>query len=173
MVSVRYIRRGKEPREWDQKLLADNEEMIVSSFRFRLQKPFSSFNGRVLIESGYYGVLFDLWDRWFNVVKIFDEKKRLRGYYSDIRTPPEKKEDGYVAEDLFLDYWVDLDGDYTVLDEDEFEEAELPPELENKVLETSKRLKIMIEDGDYPPDPVENFEIPSEAFEEVDSYSEG
>lgn len=166
MVSVRYIRRGKEPREWKQKLLADTEEMIISSFRFRLQKPFSSFNGRVLIESGYYGVLFDLWDQWFNVVKVFDENKRLEGYYSDIRTPPERKEDGYVAEDLFLDYWVDLDGNYMVLDEDEFEEAQLPIKLKKKTQETSEKLEIMIEEGDYPPSIVEDFDVPPDVFED-------
>lgn len=157
MVKVRYLRPGKEPREWDQRLLADTDKMIVSSFEFRLQKPFSTFNDRILIESGNYGVMFDLLDRWYNIVKVFDEEKRLKGYYSDIREPPERTEDGYVAKDLFLDYWIDLNGDYVLLDEDEFRSAELPSEIEKKVLEIAEKLEKMIEEDTYPPKYVEEF----------------
>ncbi|MBS3816369.1 MAG: DUF402 domain-containing protein [Candidatus Thermoplasmatota archaeon] len=110
-----------------------------------------------MIESGNYGVMFDLLDRWYNIVKVFDEEKRLKGYYSDIREPPERTEDGYVAKDLFLDYWIDLNGDYVLLDEDEFRSAELPSEIEKKVLEIAEKLEKMIEEDTYPPKYVEEF----------------
>ncbi|MFO7793089.1 MAG: DUF402 domain-containing protein [Candidatus Saliniplasma sp.] len=162
MVLVRYLKPGGEPREWQQNLLADREDMIVSTFRFRLKKPFSPFDSRILIKDGYYGVMFDLLDIWYNIVKVYDEKKNLIGYYSDIRTPPERIEGGYQAKDLFLDFWVELDGSYIILDIDEFQEAELSIELKDHVRKTVRKLKEMIEDKRYPPKIVENFDTPTD-----------
>lgn len=167
-VQVKYKRRGKPTRVWKQKLLTNTDDIIISSFEFRLKEPFSPFDDRVLIRSGYHGVLFELMDEWYNVVKIFDEDKRLKGYYSDIRTPPDKTKNGYIAEDRFLDYWVDLDGSYILLDEDEFKEADLPRQLEDKALRTAKRLKKMIKNDDYPPDPIEKFHLSQDDFEDPD-----
>ncbi len=166
-ISVRYLRPGRDTREWEQDILADREDMIVSSFRFRLEKPFSPFNQRILIEDGYFGMMFDLLDRWYNVVKIYDEKKELVGYYSDIRTPPEKirSEKAYQAKDLFLDFWVDLDGTYIILDIDEFQKADLTPEMRGKAKRAARDLKELIEASDYPPSRVEEFDLPQDVFE--------
>ncbi|MFP4051653.1 MAG: DUF402 domain-containing protein [Thermoplasmata archaeon] len=159
MVKVRYHRTGKETREWKQKLLADDEDMIVSSFIFRLSKPFTPLGEEPLINDGYYGVLFDLLDKWFNVVKIFEEDKTLVGYYSDIRTPPFKCEGGYEAEDLFVDFWVETDGTYYILDMEEFEVAEIDDKYHKKVKETIDKLKDMIDNDEYPPQKVKEFEL--------------
>ncbi len=159
MVTVRYHRPGKDTREWEQRLLADDDKMIVSSFVFRLSKPFSPIGDKTLIKDGYHGVLFDLLDRWFNVVKIFDREKRLVGYYSDIRTPPERFKGGYKAKDLFIDFWVETDGTYHILDEMEFEEADLDDTLNQKVKETIDKIENMIEEGKYPPKEVDRFEL--------------
>lgn len=159
MVTVRYHRPGKNTREWEQRLLADNEKMIVSSFEFRLSKPFSPIGNRPLIKDGYYGVLFDLLNRWFNVVKVFDREKNLVGYYSDIRTPPKRFKKGYQAKDLFIDFWVEIDGTYHILDRKEFEEAEIDDSLNKRVEETIKKIKTMIEEEKYPPDEIFNYEL--------------
>ncbi len=158
MVTVRYERVGKEARAWEQELLADTEEMIVSSFVFRLKKPFIAKED-ILIEDGYHGVLFDLFDRWFNVVKVFDKEKRFTGYYSDIRTPPKRTKEGIRATDLILDIWVDVRGDYIVLDQDEFREAELNDDMRRKVMGVRDSLIEMIEAGDYPPKEVRSFDV--------------
>ncbi len=157
-ITIEYKRPGKEPREWQQELLADTEEYIISSFVFRLPKPFTH-SGEVLIEDGYNGVMFDFLDRWYNVVKIWDEQKKFRGYYSDIRTPPVRTEDGYRAVDLFLDIWLDREGHFYILDEDEFEEAELSEDIEEKVLDTKHRLIKEIKNGNYPPSPAKEFQL--------------
>lgn len=159
MVTVRYHRPGKETREWEQKLLADNDDMIVSSFKFRLSKPFTPFGETPLIKDGYYGVLFDLLNKWFNVVRIYDENKEFVGYYSDIRTPPIRIEGGYRAEDLFIDYWVEPDGSYYLLDVDEFEEAEIDNSKREQVKKTIVKIKNMIKDDKYPPRLVKEFDL--------------
>ncbi len=159
MVIVRYHRPGKKTREWEQKLLADEEDMIVSSFIFRLSKPFTPFGEEPLIEDGYHGVLFDLFDRWYNVVKIFDENKKFIGYYSDIRTPPVRFKGGYKAEDLFIDFWVETDGTYYILDRDEFKEADISDEIRRKVNNTIGEIKKLIENDSYPPNIVKNYKL--------------
>ncbi|MGM0510445.1 MAG: DUF402 domain-containing protein, partial [Thermoplasmatota archaeon] len=130
----------------------------ISSFVFRLPKPFTH-HGEILIEDGYQGVMFDLLDRYYNVVKIWDEEGHFRGYYSDIRTPPKKIKNGYKAVDLFLDIWLDREGHFFILDEDEFEEAELSEEITEKALETKERLIEDIKNGDYPPSPADGFQL--------------
>lgn len=166
MVLVRFLKPGGKTREWYQTLLADREDIIVSTFRFRLKKPFSPFDSRILIKDGYYGVLFDLLDRWYNVVKIYDYKKNLVGYYSDIRTPPTRIKNGYEVVDLFLDFWVDLDGSYIILDIDEFQAADLSDELRKQTRGTARKLKEMIENDRYPPKIVKSFKISADEIGE-------
>lgn len=155
-ITVIYHRPGKDTRVWKQELLADAGDMIVSSFTFRLKKPFSPFD-IILIEDGYSGMMFDLMNEWYNVVKVFDKEDEFVGYYTDIRTPPERIENGYRAEDLFLDLWVYPDYSYHVLDEDEFEEAELDEYLEREALKTLVKLEKMIKKGNYPPTKIGDF----------------
>lgn len=168
MITVRYRRPGKESRGWEQRLLADTEDMIVSSFVFRLQKPFlSDDEGDVLIESGYYGVLFELLDRWYNVVKIYDEDRELKGYYTDIRKPPVKTEVGYEALDLFLDVWVYPDNEYMVLDRDEFEDADIDESLRREAERAVERVTTMVRNDDYPPELVEKFDVTDEVLDNL------
>ncbi len=150
MVKVRYHRPGKETREWEQDLLLDEKETIVSSFVFQLSEPFL-VEGAPVIQDGFKGILFDFFDRWYNVVKIYDLNQEFVGYYSDIRTPPRRIPGGYEAVDLALDLWVEPDGNYTILDEDEFEEAKVDDHHRKKAEETLSRLIKMIEKGLYPP----------------------
>ncbi len=167
MVLVRYHKPSGDTREWEQTLLADREEMIVSTFRFRLKKPFSPFDSRILIKDGYYGVMFDLFDNWYNVVKVYDKNKNLVGYYSDIRTPPIRIKNGYEATDLFLDFWVELDRSYIILDLDEFQVANLSKDLKNQARDVAKKLKDMIENNVYPPKIVSSFNISADEIGEI------
>lgn len=153
MVKVRYLRPGKQTREWMQQLILDDGGVVVSSFVFSLNKPFA-VEDRVVIKSGYRGILFDLFDRWFNVVKVYDGK-RLVGYYSDIRTPPERIKGGYEATDLFIDLWVDKSGECYVLDKDEFEKSSLEPVLRRKTLGVLDDLLAMVDSSLYPPEEVD------------------
>ncbi|MFO8110365.1 MAG: DUF402 domain-containing protein [Thermoplasmata archaeon] len=150
MVIVRYNRIGKRGREWEHELLLDNGEIIISSFEFKLAKPFSPL-GRPLIRSGYRGILFDHFEKWYNVIEVRDPEGKLKGYYSDIRTPPVRTNRGYEATDLILDIWVSPDNDYDVLDEVEFIETDLPKDLREAALLTLKLLRKTIENKNYPP----------------------
>ncbi len=157
MVTVRYHRPGKKTREWEQELLFDEGDIVVSSFTFRLSEPFI-VDDTELIKDGYRGILHDFFDRWYNVVEIFDENGGFVGYYSDIRTPPERFPGGYEAADLVLDLWVSPDGEYTVLDEDEFEETEMDDIYRERAKDVLSLLIDTIKEGKYPPEPVGEFD---------------
>ncbi|MFO7990826.1 MAG: DUF402 domain-containing protein [Thermoplasmata archaeon] len=154
-ITVTYHRPGKDTRMWKQELLADEKDMIVSAFTFRLKKPFSPFD-IILIENGFSGIMFDLMNEWYNVVKVFDENDEFVGYYTDIRTPPERTNKGYRAEDLFLDLWIYPDNSYHILDEDEFEESNISESKKEMALDTLDKLKEMIEGKKYPPKKIDN-----------------
>ena len=68
--------------------------------------------------------------RWYNIFAIYDrDDGALKGWYCNI-TQPATWTDGRVEYvDLFLDLWVSVNGEQTVLDEDEFAAAELDEDL--------------------------------------------
>ncbi len=108
-----------------------------------------------MIKDGYRGFLFDFLDRWYNVLKVYNDEKFV-GYYSDIRTLPERIPGGYQATDLVLDLWVWRDGEYTVLDRDEFRDAPLEEMHRKKAEAVLWELTKLVREGKYPPKIVED-----------------
>ena len=156
MVLVRYHRPGKNTREWEQRCILDAEEVVISSFVFELSKPFI-LKGSEIIKTGYTGILYDPFDRWYNVLEVYARDRRFVGYYSDIRTPPKRIIDGYEATDLVLDLWVTPEGEYAILDQDEFEKTELKLDHRIKAEETMAKLIDMVREGKYPPNIVKKY----------------
>jgi predicted RNA-binding protein associated with RNAse of E/G family len=68
-------------------------------------------------------------DRWYNIFTIYDvESDELKGWYCNVCRPA-RFEDGHVfADDLALDLLVYPDGNWLILDEDEFVELEISQE---------------------------------------------
>lgn len=85
-------------------------------------------------------------DDWYNIFAVYHQKTdSLKGWYCNISRPARFEKAGafeeiadsretadfpesvVLFEDLALDLWVYPDGQYLVLDEDEFEELNLPP----------------------------------------------
>lgn len=60
-------------------------------------------------------------DRWYNVFEMYDvEDQRLKGWYCNITRPAKLYADCVSADDLALDVMIYPDGQYRLLDEDEF-----------------------------------------------------
>jgi uncharacterized protein len=69
-------------------------------------------------------------DRWYNVFEIHDcDDDHLKGWYCNIGYPPVIKNESVSYIDLALDLLVYPDGKQLVLDEDEFDELALSPEV--------------------------------------------
>jgi predicted RNA-binding protein associated with RNAse of E/G family len=68
-------------------------------------------------------------DRWYNIFEIYDaEDGLLKGWYCNVCRPAQMINGHVYAEDLALDLLVFPDGNWRVLDEDEFAELQIPDE---------------------------------------------
>ena len=68
-------------------------------------------------------------DRWYNVFAVYDRDDGiLKGWYCNVCRPARVEETAVYCEDLALDVWVGLDGQTSLLDEDEFAELDLSEE---------------------------------------------
>jgi hypothetical protein len=65
-------------------------------------------------------------DRWYNIFEIHSrDGDVLKGWYCNITKPAVILADRIEYVDLYLDLWVSPDGRQSVLDEDEFQAADL------------------------------------------------
>lgn len=84
-------------------------------------------------------------DRWYNVFEIRAADGRLKGWYCNVTRPARITEDSVCAEDLALDLWVGSGGEVQVLDEDEFAQLTLAPEVRRRAREALAELKARAE----------------------------
>ncbi len=65
-------------------------------------------------------------DRWYNTFAVYDrDDGALKGWYCNICRPAEISEATVRCDDLALDAWIDPDGGFRLLDEDEFKALDL------------------------------------------------
>ena len=68
-------------------------------------------------------------DRWYNIFEIHSvHDDHLKGWYCNIAQPAVLGEATIEQVDLALDVWIDPDGSYRVLDQDEFDALPLDRE---------------------------------------------
>ncbi len=68
----------------------------------------------------------------------------IKGWYCNVCYPPEIVDGEIRYVDLALDLLVYPDGTQQVLDEDEFESLNLPPEVEEQALRALEELKRLV-----------------------------
>ena len=121
-VRVRKLRPdGSEIFAWDGAVLCCDAGGIVLRAEFNVdevKRDYATFRrGDVFVEFYY-------WDRAYNVFQVSAPDGTLKGWYANLGLPAEldapRNELRYV--DLALDLWVDPDGRFVVLDEDELAE---------------------------------------------------
>jgi predicted RNA-binding protein associated with RNAse of E/G family len=118
---------GQETWRYPGRVLERHADHIVVEASFnRDDLPFHG----VLLRRGDRFVETFYADRWYNVFEIHDcDDDHLKGWYCNIGHPA-VIEDGSVSYiDLALDLLVYPDGKQLVLDEDEFDELALSPEV--------------------------------------------
>ncbi len=77
--------------------------------------------GYTVFETGDQFTEYFYTDRWYNIFKIHSgQTGALKGWYCNIARPATITDDRVAAEDLILDIWVQPDGTWQILDEDEF-----------------------------------------------------
>lgn len=76
-----------------------------------------------VIDSNYIGIWFSSTKYWFDVAAIYDPDTNFNGYYCDICTPIKRIPDGFTTTDLILDLWIFPNGQYRILDKQEYDQA--------------------------------------------------
>jgi protein associated with RNAse G/E len=104
---------------WEGVVVRRDELGIVLRAEFNVdvvERDFATFRRGDVFFEFYY------WDRWFNVFQVSAPDGTLKGWYGNVGQPaelnPQTGELQYV--DLALDIWTRPDGEYVVLDQDEF-----------------------------------------------------
>lgn len=65
-------------------------------------------------------------DRWFNIFEIHDrDDDHLKGWYCDICKPAKISDHQVIYTDLAIDLFVFPDGNYEILDEEEFRSLDI------------------------------------------------
>ena len=124
-ISILYRRPPHPVSKYPGVLLKATKLSLTIQSRLNLAQP-RRVAGRIIAANGYSAIWFVFKDKWFDVGKFYDESGRWLGYYCDIVKPIRRLTSGAstsILTDLFLDIWIDSDGEAYVLDEDELEEA--------------------------------------------------
>jgi uncharacterized protein len=130
---------GEVTYQYDGVLLSrDEHSLVLEAFFDRGDMEFMD----VVFKTGDRFVEYYYTDRWYNIFVIHDrEDGNIKGWYCNIGMPA-AFEDGVVSYvDLALDLWVSADGKQTVLDEDEFEQLDLPEDLRRQAQNGLQELK--------------------------------
>lgn len=109
--------RGEETTHYSAKILARLEHGIVLEARW--ERPRKDL-GYTVFEPGDRFIEYFYRDRWFNIFEISAEDGRLKGWYCNIAAPAHIHSASIEQRDLLLDVWVNPDGQWLLLDEDEF-----------------------------------------------------
>lgn len=125
-VVVTRIRPGKDKQRYLEHLLhIDSNRLVVDApLTPSIREDFTlglSRNGLIpqgaLVHSlkKYY-----FFNQYFSILEFRDPDGILLGYYSDIAAPLQTQGNEYAIVDWFLDLWIWPDGQFCLLDEDEF-----------------------------------------------------
>jgi GrpB-like predicted nucleotidyltransferase (UPF0157 family)/predicted RNA-binding protein associated with RNAse of E/G family len=159
---LRYTRLPNQVMEMYDDLVYLSRKAIVG--RSQITSAHSIvFDGKTVLQAGFPITYFELWGKWFNVVKVRDLHGEHTGYYCDITTPPKRCEDGSVeVTDLFLDLWVSPNLERRVLDEEELEEALekgwISRQLYVRAKKELKKLVALVKQKEFPPRRVRQLE---------------
>jgi hypothetical protein len=106
-------------------------------------RPDTPFHG-ILLSQGdrfleaYYS------DRWYNLFEIHDRlDDSLKGWYCNVTLPAEIDDHAISYIDLALDLLVYPDGKQLVLDEDEFAELAITPQVRSQAQDALQALRVL------------------------------
>ena len=149
-----HVRKLKPDRTldyaWNGHVLRCDASGIVLRAEFNIdivERDFATFRrGDVFVEFYYF-------DRWYNVFQVSAPDGTLKGWYGNVGRPAELEaaagELHYV--DLALDIWASPNGDFVVLDQDEFDAlVQEHPDLGEAARSGRAALLELVENRDLP-----------------------
>jgi protein associated with RNAse G/E len=128
-------------------LIRDEHRIVLEALFDRADMTFMD----VVFKKGDRFVEYYYTDRWYNIFVIHDrDDDQVKGWYCNIGLPA-VFENGVVSYvDLALDLWVSINGEQTVLDEDEFEQLGLDAGQRSRALQGLNELKMLFLNNEPP-----------------------
>ncbi|UCC72258.1 MAG: DUF402 domain-containing protein [Gemmatimonadota bacterium] len=118
---------------------------------------------KVIYEPGAAIVWFVFPDAWHDLGRFHLKDGTFTGYYVNLITPVRLEGRIWKMYDLCLDLWIDRDGRFQVLDQDEFDEAVDRLWIDTATAERARReLDSLIEEvrsGEWPPEVVREYDL--------------
>jgi hypothetical protein len=136
---VKLDHQGCEVTRYPGEVLLHTEEKIVLETHFMGEDI--DIGGIVL----HVGVSFHesfYFRRWYNIFEIYEgDTDKIKGWYCNVSYPVEMKGEEVYYRDLALDLLVFPDGKQVVLDEDEFEDLQIPEADKDKAMAALRELQ--------------------------------
>jgi predicted RNA-binding protein associated with RNAse of E/G family len=120
--------------------------------------------GQVALEAGSDALWFTFPGAWHDIGRFHLADGTFTGIYANILTPAVfGPEGGWETTDLFLDIWVSHEGEISVLDEDQLQEAEeegwVSLEQSRRARAEAERIRSAAAAGKWPPTIVEEWTL--------------
>lgn len=130
---------GEETWRYTGEIISEDQEKVILQALFnREDTPFYE----ILLKKDDRFIETFFLDRWYNIFEIHDrDDDQLKGWYCNISYPAKRKGQVISYIDLALDLLVYPDGRQLTLDEDEFLELHLAPEVQAQALSAMAELK--------------------------------
>jgi uncharacterized protein len=124
---------GKRVFQYNGVLLEREDNCIKIEAQFQgkaVETPHFTFSPGDRMVEWFYN------DRWYNIFEVRDgATDTLKGWYCNITRPAIFTDTSVTADDLALDVFIYPSGEIVVLDEDEFNQLELPPDDHKAAME--------------------------------------
>jgi predicted RNA-binding protein associated with RNAse of E/G family len=130
---------GQETWRYSGEMISEDFEKVILQAYFNREDI--AFHGILLKRGDRFVETFFL-NRWFNIFEIYDrDDGQKKGWYCNIGYPAKKEDQVLSYVDLALDLLVYPDGSQLILDKDEFDELQLPPEIAKQALSSLDELR--------------------------------
>lgn len=163
-ILIMYRRLPHPARGFPGLLREATANMLTVQSRISIKEP-REVCSKIIADEGYLALWFIFKGKWFDIGKFYDRSNNWLGYYCDIVKPLTRLLYGRktpIITDLFLDLWISPDGNYYVLDEEEFEEAArsrvIPRRLAEKAESELQRLVKLVKQNKFPPNHINSIE---------------
>lgn len=147
------------------------QDLVVdaSDHKITLHDPSSlttalTVGDQIIYEPGAPIVWYVFRDAWYDIGRFHLRDDTFTGYYVNLIAPPELEARPWTFYDLCLDVWVNPNGGFVVLDQDEFDEAVdrrwIDPSTAERARLELERFIRMLAEGRFPPALVHDHPLP-------------
>ncbi len=154
-VAIHYRRPPDRLRVYDQRVVLERDDVIVTlSEPIRMEEPMR-LGDTVMLEDGSLALWFTFPGVWHDIGRFHRADGTFTGLYANLLTPVEIDGRTWRTTDLYLDVWWPRDGEVTLLDEDELDEAmalgHVDDDTAARVRSEAERILEQAERGAWPP----------------------